>query len=320
MNPILLLVFAAGALLLLGFASIWFDLYRSDSVRITRRMDEDLRKRHREQIQKSVLFKNKKNLESLEFYEEQKTLPTTRERFCAMVNRSGLDVTPERLLLMMALAGLVVGAPIGWWRQNIPLGLMAAAGGASCCSLYVYRKWSARQEKIIRQLPDAFDLMSRIIRAGQTMWQAIQAVADEFEQPLRGEFAYCYEQQNLGISPDIALRDLARRTGILEVKIFVLAMLVQQQTGGNLADVLDNMAQILRSRFHMRSKIGALTAEGRLQAILLLILPIALLFIMMLSSDRYSASIAQTPNLIIGMLISEAFGAWWIRKIVNFDF
>jgi tight adherence protein B len=197
---------------------------------------------------------------------------------------------------------------------------MAAGLGAVLPFVYVYRKWRARQERIVQQLPDAFDLMSRIIRAGQTMWQAIQAVADEFDQPLGGEFTYCYEQQNLGISPDVALRDLARRTGILEVKIFVLAMLVQQQSGGNLAEVLDNMATVLRSRFHVRRKISALTAEGRLQAIILLVLPVLLLFIMMLASVRYEEAISQYPNLIVAMGVSEAIGAWWIRKIVNFDF
>ena len=83
--------------------------------------------------------------------------------------------------------------------------------------------------------------MGRVIRAGQTMSQALQAVADEFPPPIAGEFAYCYEQQNLGLSPETALRDLARRTGLMELKIFVLALLVQQQTGGNLAELLDKL-------------------------------------------------------------------------------
>src|SRR5262249_57164429 len=123
-------------------------------------------------------------------------------------------------------------------------------------------------------LPDAFDLMARVIRAGQTMSQAIQSVADEFDQPLAGEFAYCYEQQNLGLSPEVALRDLARRTGLVEVKIFVLAMLVQQQTGGNLAELLDKLSGVVRERFRVPGKIKALTAEGRMQATVLLVLPL----------------------------------------------
>ena len=105
--------------------------------------------------------------------------------------------------------------------------------------------------------------MGRVVRAGQTISQALQAVADEFPPPIAAEFAYCYEQQNLGLSPESALRDLARRTGLLEIKIFVLALLVQQQTGGNLAELLDKLSGIIRERFRIRGQIKTLTAEGR---------------------------------------------------------
>ena len=143
-----------------------------------------------------------------------------------------------------------------------------------CRCVYVQLKRKARLEKLLSQLPDAFDLMARVIRAGQTMSQALQAVADEFDQPIAAEFAYCYEQQNLGLPPEVAFRDLARRTGLLEIKIFVLALLVQQQTGGNLAELLDKLADVVRERFRIRGKIKALTAEGRMQALVLLVLPL----------------------------------------------
>src|SRR5207245_8851808 len=158
-------------------------------------------------------------------------------------------------------------------RQSVLLGLAVGLLAAAICFLFVLMKRNARLQKIMSQLPDAFDLMARIIRAGQTMSQGLQAVADEFDQPIAGEFAYCYEQQNLGLSPEVALRDLAQRTGLLEIKIFVLALLVQQQSGGNLAEMLDKLAGIIRERFKLRGKIRALTAEGRLQAGVLLALP-----------------------------------------------
>jgi tight adherence protein B len=162
--------------------------------------------------------------------------------------------------------------------------------------------------------------MARVIRAGQTMAQGLQAVADEFDAPIAAEFAYCYEQQNLGLPPETALRDLARRTGLLEIKIFVLAVVVQQQSGGNLADLLDKLAAIVRERFRIRSKIKALTAEGRLQAAVLLILPPALFLIILVLNRDFGQVLLDRPNLLLGMLVSEALGALWIRKIVNFDF
>jgi tight adherence protein B len=173
---------------------------------------------------------------------------------------------------------------------------------------------------MMAQLPDAFDLMARVIRAGQTMSQALQAVADEFDPPIAAEFAYCYEQQNLGLSPEVALRDLARRTGLLEIRIFVLALLVQQQTGGNLAELLDRLAAVIRERARIRGKIRALTAEGRFQALVLLAMPPGLFLIILLLNRSYGQVLLEHANLLIGMLIAEGLGALWIRRIVNFDF
>src|SRR5207245_4306445 len=105
-------------------------------------------------------------------------------------------------------------------------GIVVGVVGALCPLLYVRIRQKSRMNKLLAQLPDAFDLMARVIRAGQTMSQAMLAVADEFDPPIAGEFSYCYEQQNLGLPPELALRDLARRTALLEIMIFVLPLLV----------------------------------------------------------------------------------------------
>jgi tight adherence protein B len=186
--------------------------------------------------------------------------------------------------------------------------------------LYVQFKRNARLEKLRTQLPDAFDLMGRVIRAGQTMSQSLMAVADEFPQPIAGEFAYCFEQQNLGLDSETAFRDLGRRTGLLEIKIFVLALLVQQQTGGNLAELLDKLSAVIRDRFRIRGQIKSLTAEGRMQGAVLLALPPALFLIMLFLNRNYASVLLEHPSLIVGTLISEVLGALWIRQIVNFDF
>jgi tight adherence protein B len=237
-----------------------------------------------------------------------------------MVEQSGLNLTLRRLFLYMAAAGLGVGAVAGLVRQS-PLW---AAGGAVLGALgpvvYVAVRRKVRLHKLLSQLPDTFDLMARVIRAGQTMSQALLAVADEFDAPIAAEFSYCYEQQNLGLPPEVALRDLARRTGVLEVKIFVLALLVQQQTGGNLAEMLEKLATVVRERFRMWAKIRALTAEGRFQAAVLLALPPAMFFIILFLNRNYAQILIDNPVLLIVMGISEVIGALWIRKIVNFDF
>jgi tight adherence protein B len=320
MTPGLLTLFSflAGVLAVAGIYSLVSDLYFRDRDRVGRRVDEEFRKRQRDKIRKTALFKDLG--QAAAFIQSEEGARTLRQRFIAMVEQSGLNVTPERLLVLMFGAGGGSGAIAFLVRWNLLVGGVVALVGGALPFLYVLYKRNSRLEKLLSQLPDAFDLMARVIRAGQTMSQAMLAVADEFDQPVAGEFAYCYEQQNLGLSPEIALRDLARRTGLLEIKIFVLGLVVQQQSGGNLAELLDKLSHVIRERFRMRGKIQALTAENRMQAIVLLILPVALMLIMMLMSSFYAEALFQHAYLILAMLIAEGIGALWIRQIVNFDF
>lgn len=321
MNPTLipLLTFGAVVAAIAGAYSILSDLYLRDRSRVSQRIDEEFCKQQRERARKAMLFKDLGNF-TTEAKEEQEGPPTIRQRFVAMVEQSGLDLTPQRLLVIAGVSGLILGALGVLVRQSLLLGLCLVPLGAVLPLMYVQFRRKARLEKLLSQLPDTFDLMGRVIRAGQTMSQGLQAVADEFAQPVAGEFSYCYEQQNLGLSPEIAMRDLAHRTGLLEIKIFVTAMLVQQQTGGNLAELLDKLSAIIRQRYRLRGQIKALTAEGRMQAMVLLALPVAAFFMMFFFNPNYEGELFKHPSLIATTLVFEGIGALWIRKIVNFDY
>jgi tight adherence protein B len=318
-NLLMLLSFGAAASMVAGAYSVASDLYLRDRSRVSRRVDEEFRRRQRDRVKRTILFKDVNQL-ALEVALNQEDEPSLRQRFEAMIEQSGLDLTPRKLLTVALAAGLGLGAILGLLRQSVLTGLVGAAVGAVVPVAVVQGKRKARLEKLLSQLPDAFDLMGRVIRAGQTMAQALQAVSDEFAQPIAGEFSYCYEQQNLGLSPEFTMRDLARRTGLLEIKIFVTAMLVQQQTGGNLAELLDKLSAIIRQRYRIRGQIRSLTAEGRMQAAVLLALPIILFFAMLVINRDYASVLLQHPSLIVTTLVLEVIGAVWIRQIVNFDF
>jgi tight adherence protein B len=161
--------------------------------------------------------------------------------------------------------------------------------------------------------------MARVIRAGQSVPQALQAVADAFEDPLAGEFANCLKQQNLGLRPEVAFQELAQRTGILEMRIFTMAMLIQRQTGGNLSEVLERLGALVRDRLRLKKRVRSLTAEGRLQATTLLVLPGLMFGVMWLINRSYAAILLEHPGLIAATLVSMALGAVWIRKIINFE-
>jgi tight adherence protein B len=221
---------------------------------------------------------------------------------------------------MCSAAGLGTGLLGGLLARNVLAGMFLGAVGSVVPVMYLIFKRRQRREKLLTQLPDSFELMSRILRAGQTISQAMHAVATEFAPPVSTEFGYCHEQQNLGLNMEAALHDLARRTGLIEVKIYVLALLVHRKSGGNLAELLDNLALIVRERFKIRSKIKALTAEGRFQACSLLVLPLIAFAGLLVVNRPYALKLLDYPWLILASVLSMAVGAYWIRRIVNFDF
>ncbi len=158
------------------------------------------------------------------------------------------------------------------------------------------------------------------MRSGQSISQAMQAVAQEFSQPLSLEFLYCHEQMNMGLSADVALRQLAKRAGLLEVKIFVLAVVVQRQTGGNLAELFDKLSEVIRERFRIDGMIQSLTAQGRFQAMILLSLPPFMFVLLMAINPEYEMQLFDYPQAIALALGLMAFGGLLVNRIVNFDY
>ena len=243
--------------------------------------------------------------------------PILKVRLLTLLERSGLKITPQQLLILSVGLGLVLGLA-GTAFRGVLLGLPLAGIGAIAPLFFVYRVFVSRREKMLAQLPAAFDLMARVVRAGQSIPQAFQAVADTLEDPISGEFAHCQRQQNLGLTPETTLRDMAHRCDILEMRIFVMAMLIQRQTGGNLAEVLERLAGLLRDRLRLRRQVRTLTAEGRLQGLTLFCLPFIVFAAMMVVNRRYAEVLLNHVPLLVATGISMIVGMLWIRKIVNF--
>jgi tight adherence protein B len=314
-TPQLLVGGSAVGLMLLAAYSIACDLVFRDRERLGRRMDEAFRQQQRERAERSLLFKDLARLA-----EDTATAgPGLRRRFEVMIEQSGLRTTPRAVLTTAGGAAVALGALTALLVSPLAA-IPAALVGLAVPVWYVRAKRDARRERLRSQLPDAFDLMARSVRAGQTMQQALLAVAEEFPPPIAEEFALCSEQQNLGLSPDEAYQDLAERTDLVEIKLFVTAAAVQQQTGGNLTELLDRLAALLRDRARIRGVVKTLTAEGRLQAVLLMALPPGMFAVMMVLNASYARLLFEYPKVILVTLGLETVGALWIRKIVNFDF
>jgi tight adherence protein B len=314
-----LLTFLAASLAVAGVYSIAMDLFLRDRARVSQRLDDEFSNRQAGQVRRSPLFKNMEKL-GPDAALAKEFRWSLRKQFHGMIEQSGLNLTLGRLLAICAGTGLVVGALAGFFGRSLWIGAGAGVVATVVPVLYVNFKRKRRLEKLLSQLPDAFDLIARLVRVGQTTSQAFQGVADEFEPPISWEFAYCYEQQNLGLPPEVALRDMARRIDLVEIRIFILAVLVQRQTGGNLAELIDNLSAIVRERFRIRGKIKVMTAEGRMEAAVLLALPPVVFLLILFLNRHYAQVLLDHPKIIWAMLGFMLVGVLWIRKIISFDF
>ena len=243
-----------------------------------------------------------------------------RDRVQRFVEQSGLPVQPAHVFALAAgLAGIsgLVGALLapapGW-------GGLTLLAGFSVTFVYVWYRRRQRTERIRRQLPEAFDAMSRAVQAGQTLQSAMQIVAADCRPPLSAEFRRCCDQQNLGLSQEATLRELAERVPVVELRIFIIVLLVQRQCGGSPVEVLNNMSELVRKRMRLVQRVRALTGEGRMQALVLTVLPIAAFAWLFLTRREYIQTLLDRPYLLAAVIVMQLAGAVWVHRVVRIDY
>ena len=236
----------------------------------------------------------------------------------SLLHQANVPLSFLQLWLLSAGLGLAIGAlgvGLGGPLLGVPAGIVAAVLPLG----YIWSRVGARRDKLLRQLPAAFELMARVLRAGSSVPQTLQAVSEAFEDPLATEFADCQKQLDLGLRPEVVYQQMAQRTGVLELRIFVMAMMIQRQTGGNLSEILDRIANLIRSRLRMQQQVRSLTAEGRLQGLTLAALPFFVFGVMLVINHDYAMALLDHVWLLIATIASVLVGVLWIRHIVNFE-
>jgi len=308
--------FIAAALAVIGIFSIVSDLVLREKARIRDRIRDQFGVGSDGRTRKSDLLKDLKLFQS----ETSRRAPLLWKRFTTMVAQSGLDVGPERVLQIAATTALV-GAIVGFMLTRMwAVALATTAIGLVTPLAYVSAARKGRIHALRMQLPEAFELMSRAVRAGQTMPGAMSLVASQLQPPISAEFACCCEQQNFGLPRDVTLQELARRTGVMELQLFVVAMLVHHSSGGNPVEILDSLSDVIRKRVRLAGKVKAATSEGRLQAVVLSILPVGAFIALYILNRSYAQLLLDRPRLLAAVIVSEGLGALWIRRIVNFEY
>jgi tight adherence protein B len=311
-SSVALLTFVSASLLAISLGTLLYDwLFRYGSL-VRERLKE---LSNQGDGSKSVsVFKDFKRLQFHELVEYQ----SWGERLQNHFDRAGFKCSNRTFAIYCLGSGLLTGSAGVYWAWWLGAALGIAGAMLPFCVLILRKR--SRHRKLSRQLPEAFSMISRAVKAGQTVTSAKRIIAEDFDPPISTEFARCCEQQNLGVSRELALRQLANRTGIMELQIFVVALLVQAKSGGDLVELLDNLSAMIRKRLKLKDRVRALTGEGRMQALVLMVLPVAGLLGIIVVAPEYARSLLDRPWLLAGTAAVQAVGAFWVRRIVNFQY
>jgi len=245
-------------------------------------------------------------------------------RMQSILEQSGLRwrvATLARLALIALLAGFL----LAWYLLPPPLNQVAFLTGplfGVLPVLYVLRKKRKRIEKFEGQFPEGLEFVARAMRAGHAFSVSLEMLHREFDDPLASEFHRTFDEQNLGLPLDVALEKLAGRMPLLDVQFFVSAVLLQKRTGGNLAEVLEKLALLIRERFKLRGRIRAISAHGRMTGTVLSAIPVAVGGIMFYVNPQYVLFFIHdsTGHLMLGAAIGlQMLGYAFIKKIVSIE-
>jgi tight adherence protein B len=239
-----------------------------------------------------------------------------------MIEQAGHSFLAHRVVLLAL--GLAIGSGVmAWSFTHHPLAaLLATALGAGIPFFKISRDRTQRIQKIEEQLPEAVDMMKRALRAGHPFSGAIKLVSEELAAPLGKEFATAFADLNYGNDVRRAMLGLLQRVPSVPVMAFVTSVLVQKETGGNLAEILGQIGAVVRGRFRLERKIRTLSAEGRLSAWILALVPLALFAIITITTPDYLPTLTEDPlgqKLIIVGGVMGVIGIAWIRKIIRIE-
>jgi len=237
-----------------------------------------------------------------------------------MLDQADVSITPTKLVGASLGAGAL--AFVGIMFSGAPIVFAPIAGLVCLMAPYFYMnfKRSKRMTKFNQQLPEALELLSRSLRAGHSLGAGFGLVASEMPQPIRREFGRCFEEQNFGISLEESLNAMTVRIPNMDLRFLATAIILQRQTGGDLAEILDKISRLIRERFKLAGTIQALTGEGRLSGIVLMSLPPGLFVVMYFLNREYIMSLFKDDMgrwLLGGTIVMQLIGALVIRKIVD---
>jgi tight adherence protein B len=239
------------------------------------------------------------------------------------ITQAGLKISVSTLLLSALFLALLAYVIVRFVMFSSLLALAAAVAASFVPFILVRRARNSRLRKFEEHFPEAVDLLGRSLRAGHAFTTGVLMAAEEIPSPVGDEFKRLYDQQNFGMSLPDALHGFAARIPLIDARFFATAVLTQRETGGNLGEVLDNLASVIRERFKVKRQVRVLTAHGRITGWILAGFPPALAAAMFFIAPQHMTLLITDPlgvRMIVGALTLQIIGTMIIRKLVNIPY
>jgi tight adherence protein B len=237
-----------------------------------------------------------------------------------MLQQAGIELRAGNFLGLCAISG-IVGAIVGYnVGKRIEFAWIALLVGCLLPYSYASFRRTKRFEKFEELFPEAIDTLARAVRAGHAFTTALELITNEIGEPIAGEFRQLYEEQKFGMPVRDALMNLTHRVPLVDVKFFVTAVMLQRETGGNLAEILDNLSYVIRERFKIQRQVRVYTAQGRLTMALLMGMPPIIVVVMLVLNPSFIRPLFSDPighTLLVAGITLQTLGYFVIRKIIK---
>jgi len=236
------------------------------------------------------------------------------------LQQAGMTLRAGNFLGISAVAGIVATLIAYYLGKRVEVAWFALLVGFILPYSYVSIRRNKRFEKFEELFPEAIDTLARAVRAGHAFTTALEMITSEVAEPIAGEFRQLYEEQKFGMPVRDALMNLTERVPLVDVKFFVTAVMLQRETGGNLAEILDNLSYVIRERFKIQRQVRVYTAQGRLTMALLMGMPPIIVAAMLLLNPSFIRPLFVDPighTLLVGGIVLQTIGYFVIRRIIR---
>jgi tight adherence protein B len=246
--------------------------------------------------------------------------------FQIFLEQADLKVRAGNILILCVVSAAVLGV-VGYFvagslppNQSLLFVMVGVIVGAVLPYSYASYRRTKRFQRFEELFPNAIDTLARAVRAGHAFTTALELIANEISEPIASEFRKLFEEQKFGLPVRDALMNLAARVPLVDVKFFVTAVMLQRETGGNLAEILDNLSYVIRERFKIMRQVRVYTAQGRLTMMLLMGLPPIIVVVMLTTNPMFIRPLFADPighTLVVGGIVLQTIGYFVIRKIIQ---